>query len=350
MSRPLQQNIEYRDIRCAHSDNLPDLLTSLRISLLISTYQTGHLVVVSARQGRLTLAFHQFERATGVAYKPGCISVCAGREVWFARNTPDIAAKLEPRGYYDACFLARTAHFTGDIHAHESAWIGNEFWIVNTLFSCLCSLHPNYSFSPRWRPPFITALKPEDRCHLNGMAVVDGQPKYVTAMAETDTAEGWRKVMASSGCIMEAPSGRLVAWGLSAPHSPRVVDDRLFFLHSGQGRLEVIDLSTGRLDAVADLQGVSRGLALHAGLGFVGLSKARPSLKDVPIVERREQLKCGMAVVDLTTGRHVAHLDFSSGVDEIFDVVVMPGITAPFVSGPWAVRDTGQPMWTVPPG
>src|SRR6202790_2246894 len=119
---------QHRDIRCSHSDNLPALLTDLRLSVLISTYQTGHLVVLAARQGRLVLTFHQFERAMGIAVKPGSIAVCTRKEVWFARNAPDIAAKLEPPGQYDACFLARSAHFTDDIEAHESAWVGGEFW------------------------------------------------------------------------------------------------------------------------------------------------------------------------------------------------------------------------------
>ena len=143
--------IEYRDIRCWHSENLPALLTQLRLSILISTYQTGHLVVVAAHQGRLMLTFHGFDRAMGVAIKPGCISVCTRNEVWFVRSVPDIAAQLEPCGQFDACFLARTAHYTGDIQAHESGWVRDEFWVVNTLFSCLAALHPYYSFAPRWR-------------------------------------------------------------------------------------------------------------------------------------------------------------------------------------------------------
>jgi uncharacterized protein (TIGR03032 family) len=138
---------EFRDVRCSHSESLPALLSQLRISILISTYQTGHLVVVAARQGRLVLTFHQFERAMGIAVKPGTIAVCTRREVWFLRDAPDIAAKLQPAGQHDACILARTSHLTGDIEARESAWVGREFWIVNTLFSCLAALHPHYSFA-----------------------------------------------------------------------------------------------------------------------------------------------------------------------------------------------------------
>src|SRR5579871_5628428 len=132
---------EYRDVRCSYSESLPALLAQLRLSVLISTYQTGHLVVVSASEGRLTVGFHQFDRAMGIAVKPGTIAVCTRKEVWFLRSAPDIAAKLQPAGEYDACFLARTSHFTDDIHAHEAAWTAesgdaggkrsSEFWIVN---------------------------------------------------------------------------------------------------------------------------------------------------------------------------------------------------------------------------
>jgi uncharacterized protein (TIGR03032 family) len=349
--------MEYRDICCAHSDSLPPLLAQLRLSVLISTYQTGHLVVVSAREGRLTLAFNQFERAMGVAVKPGTIAVCARKEVWFLRNAPDIAAKLQ--GHHDACFLARTSHFTDDIQAHEAAWITgaggagrerSEFWIVNTLFSCLCALDPHYSFAPRWRPPFISALRPEDRCHLNGLAVVDGRARYATALAETDTPSGWRANKHNGGCLIEVPSGNLLARGLSLPHSPRVEGNQIFFLHSGLGDLAIADPRNGHVTAVSPLPGVSRGLAIHGRHAFIGLSKARPTLEGVPIVADRDKLRCGLWVVDLTTGVIAAYLEFLAGVEEIFDVQVLPGIVSPYISGPAAEKDTGAPLWTVPPG
>jgi uncharacterized protein (TIGR03032 family) len=343
------RDIQHRDVHCTHSDNLPALLSQLGLSVLISTYQTGHLVVVAAQQGRLVLTFHLFDRAMGVAVKPGCLAICTRKEVWFARSVPEIAAKLEPQGRYDACFLARTSHLTGDIQAHESAWVDSEFWVVNTLFSCLAALHPYYSFAPRWRPPFVSALRPEDRCHLNGLALVDGQPRYVTALAQTDSAEGWRAAKATGGCLLEVPSGSVVADQLSLPHSPRVHRGRLFILHSGEGRLDAVDLANGQVVPVVALPGVARGLALYEDYAFIGLSKARPSLEGVPIVARRDQLKCGLVVVDLRSGRLAGELEFTTGVEEISDVQVLPGITCPYVSGPSAEVDTSQPLWTVPP-
>jgi uncharacterized protein (TIGR03032 family) len=345
-SEPVQ---EYRDIRCTHSANLPALLSQLRLSVLISTYQTGHLVAVSSRQYRLALTFHQFDRAMGIAIKPGTIAVCTRKEVWFLRSVPDIAAKLQPQGYFDACFLARTAHFTGDIEAHEAAWTGNEFWIVNTLFSCLSALHPHYSFAPRWRPPFISELRPEDRCHLNGVAVIDDQPRYVTALAETDSPAGWRPVKQNAGCLIEVSTGRLLARNLSLPHSPRVVNEQIYFLHSGQGELAAAHPQAGQITPIASLPGIPRGLAIHERYAFIGLSKARPTLDDVPIVARRDELRCGLWIVNLQTGSLAAHLEFSTGIDEIFDIQVLPGIVSPYISGPSAEKDTDQPLWTVPP-
>lgn len=346
---------EKRDIRCSHSENFPALLEQLRASLLISTYQTGHLVVVSARDGKLHFTFNQFERAMGVAVKLGTIAVCTRKEVWFLRNAPDIAAKLSGEAKHDACFLARTSHFTDDIQAHEAAWVNgakgaSEFLIVNTRFSCLCALHPHYSFAPRWRPPFISALRPEDRCHLNGLAVVNGEPRFVTALAETDTPSGWRGMNHRGGCIIEVASGRILARNLCLPHSPRVDGERLFLLRSGESDLAVADRKTGEVTSVVSVPGVARGLALHGGYAFVGISKARPALEGVPVVREREKLRCGVWAVDLRSGVIAGHVEFNTGVEEIFDVQVLPGIIAPYVSGPAAEKDAGQPLWTVPPG
>lgn len=342
------------DVRCSHSESFAALLAQLRLSLLISTYQTGHLVTVSARDGRLRLAFSQFERAMGIAVKPGTIAVCARKEVWFLRNAPDIATRLPGGESHDACFLARTSHFTDDLQGHEAAWITGangaaEFWIVNTLFSCLCALHPHYSFAPRWRPPFISALRPEDRCHLNGLAVVDGQPRYATALAETDRPSGWRAIKHNSGCLIEVPGGRVLARGLCLPHSPRVDGERVFFLRSGEADLAMADRRTGHVTRVASVPGVARGLALYGGYAFVGISKARPTLQGVPVTAERDKLRCGVWVVDLQSGAIAAQLEFNTGVEEVFDVQVLPGILAPYVSGPEAEKDVGQPLWTVPP-
>jgi uncharacterized protein (TIGR03032 family) len=316
----------------------------------VSTYQAGKLFAVGALQGELALSFHNFEQAMGVAVKRDRIAVGTRHQIWSLRSAPDIAPRLEPAGRYDGCFLARSSHFTGDVHAHELAWAGDELWIVNSLFSCLCTLREDYSFVPRWRPPFITALAAQDRCHLNGLALSEGQPQYVTALAETDTAGGWRPHKATSGCLIHVPTGQTIARGFAMPHSPRLYRGRVWLLDSGTGRLVVVDPATAVVETVAELPGFTRGLAFHESFAFVGLSKIRETstFGGMPIAERRDGLRCGVGIIDLRTGRLLAHLEFLSGVEEIFAVEVLPGIRFPAVSGPYPEADGVPTIWSAP--
>jgi uncharacterized protein (TIGR03032 family) len=331
------------------TDSFVALLHQLGASLLVSTYQANKLLVVRALGNGLSTLVRTFERPMGLAVDGRRMALGTRDQIWFLRNAPDIAPRVEPAGQHDACFLPRSCHVTGDIGVHEMAWAddvgrfskpSHELWIVNTRFSCLCALDPDYSFVPRWRPPFISALVAEDRCHLNGLAMGEGErgvlaPRYVTALGETDTAGGWREHKPHGGCLIDVPSGAILVRGLSMPHSPRWHDGRLWLLESGAGRLVLADLAKGRWQAVAELPGFARGLAFAGPYAFVGLSKIRPSsaMDGVPLAERRDQLKCGVSVVDLRTGQAVALLEFQTAVEEIFDVQVLPGLRFPEVLG-----------------
>ena len=351
-ARDSEPGHEFRDIRCSHSESLPALLTQLRLSVLISTYQTGHLVVVAARQGRLVADVSSIRTGHGHRGQAGndrrLHAARKSGSCGMPRTSPPNSSRA---GSYDACFLARTAHFTDDIQAHESAWVGSEFWVVNTLFSCLAALHPAYQL----RPALAAAVRfgfaprrplPSERAGRGGRPAAlrhgPGGNRFSGRLAggEGDGRLPDRGPQRTTcgprpGLAALAAGGRQSA--LLSPLGPRA-------------RWRRSIPSTGQVtNRWPRLPGVARGLALHGGFAFVGLSKARPTLEGVPIVARRDELQCGLWVVDLRTGAVAAHLEFRTGVEEIFDVQVLPGITFPYVSGPWAERDTGQPLWTVPP-
>lgn len=333
-----------------YSPHLPELLAGLNLSVLVSTYQAGKLFVLGTAGGQLVPAFFNFEQAMGVAVRPDRIAVGTRRQVWMLQSTPDLAGRIDPPGRYDGCFLTRSALFTGAIQGHELAWAGDTLWAVNTLFSSLCTLHPDYSFVPQWRPPFVTALAAEDRCHLNGMAFADGRPRYVTALAETDVPAGWRPTKAVSGVVLEVPSGRAVVRGLSMPHSPRLHGGALWVLNSGRGQLLQIDPATGQSRVISESNGYTRGLAFAGPYALIGLSKIRETnvFGGLPIAERRDQLNCGLVVIDLRNGREVAGLVFHSGVSEVFDVQILPGVRCPAISGPLPDADGAQTIWLAP--
>jgi len=339
-----------REVRYEHSKDLGQLLSELNLSLLITTYQAGKIALVGSHEEKLALSFHNFDRPMGVAINDDGdkVAVAAKNKVWFLRDAPEIAGQLEPSTA--ACFLTRSAQVTGEIQAHEMGFVGDKLWVVNTLFSCLCTLDPNFSFVPQWRPRFISSLAPEDRCHLNGLAMEAGQPRFVTAMGETDAAGGWRMNKVKTGCLIDVTTHEVVARGFAMPHSPRVHDGQIWLLDSGRGTLVRLDPNTGRSEIAARFPGYTRGLAIHGRYAFVGLSRIRETstFGGVPIAEDRDRLKCGVAVVDLQESRLLGQLEFKTGVEEVFDVSVIAGKPLATMRGPFSEEDGKNTIWTVP--
>jgi uncharacterized protein (TIGR03032 family) len=327
-------------LRSVHTTTFAEILEHLGISLLVSTYQAGKLVLLRADRGVVNTHFRSFPKPMGLALHGNRLAVGTAREVWEFHNIPAVARGLEPAGKHDACFLPRLGHATGEVFMHEMVWVARpangdeeaaELCFVNTRFSCLCGLDRLHSFVPRWQPPFITALVPEDRCHLNGLGLVDGRVRYVTALGATDTVGGWRSTKRNGGILLDVPSGAVLVRGLSMPHSPRWYQGRLWLLESGSGTLGTVDLSAGGYTPIAAVPGFTRGLDFHAGLAFVGLSQVRESavFSGIPLTERLAERTCGVWVVDIATGRTAAFLKFADAVQEIFAVQVLPGMRFP---------------------
>jgi uncharacterized protein (TIGR03032 family) len=314
-----------------HTSNFAPILSQWGISLLISTYQAGKLIVIRPDGDVINTHFRVFPRPMGLAVERSRLAIGTTYQVWQLRNVPAVAEKLEPIGKHDACYLPRHIHVTGDIKIHEIAWAKNQLWLVNTSFSCLCTLDKDHSFIPRWRPPFISGLSPEDRCHLNGLGMVDAQPKYATALGTTNSQQGWRTCKADGGVLLDIQSNQIIADRLSMPHSPRWYAGKLWLLESGKGSLATIDLQTGKLTTLATFPGFTRGLAFWGDLAFIGLSQVRETavFSDLPITENLPERICGVWVVQIETGQTLAFLKFEGAVQEIFDVQVIPGIRFP---------------------
>ncbi|ACK73553.1 TPR repeat-containing protein [Gloeothece citriformis PCC 7424] len=318
-------------LRSVHTSNFSPLLNHLKLSLVISTYQAGKLVIARPDGNVLNTHFRVFNKPMGLATDYGRIAVGCAYQIWELRNVPAVAQKLEPQGKHDACYLPRNCHITGDIDIHEMAWGKQELWFVNTRFSCLCTLDFDHSFVPRWRPKFISALTPEDRCHLNGLAMINYHPKYVTALGMSDSFNGWRENKAKGGVIIDVEHNQIIATGLSMPHSPRWYNNQLWVLESGNGSLAKVDLNTGKLETVAVLPGFTRGLDFWGNLAFIGLSQVRETavFSGIPLTEKLTERTCGVWVVNIQTGETVAFLRFEDAVQEIFAVQVLPGLRFP---------------------
>ena len=356
-----QRRVATREIKFRHSAQFVPILEHLGCSLLVSTYAAGKVVSIGAAAGKLQLGFSNFQQAMGIA-APGCpegqvhaadqsIAVGGPNVIWFLRDGGPLAAQIEPAGTYDRAYLVRESFVTGNIHVHEMQWGSDgQLWIVNTLFSCLSTLHEDFNFVPRWQPSFISELSPQDRCHLNGMAMKDGKPRYVTALGTSDAARGWRENKSDSGVVIDVASGEIAARGFCMPHSPRLHQGKLFVLDSGRGSLVTVDPSTGLSTQVAEYPGYGRGLAIHGQFAIVGMSRARETsvFGGVPICDERDAMRCGLVVIDLSSGQSVAFLEFESGVEELFDVQVIGGSRQTVICGPYPREDEQLPVWVVP--
>jgi uncharacterized protein (TIGR03032 family) len=303
------------------------LLGDAGISLIVSTYQKGKVVIVRRDAGGgVNTHLRSFDRPMGVAVADNRIAIGAKTAIQEFHNVPAAASKITPAGPVDAVYMPRTTHQTGDVQVHEMAFASGELWFVNTRFSCLCVRDPSFSFVPKWRPVFVTELAAGDRCHLNGLAVQDGRVRYVTALGTTNVPGGWRDAKATGGVVIDVTDNRIVAGGLSMPHSPRWHDGKLWVCSSGTGTVGTIDLATGKYRPVVECPGFTRGLTFHGKVGFVGLSQVRETAQfsGIPIADRPvEDRACGVWVFDTTTGKILAFLRFEKAVQEVFAVELL---------------------------
>ena len=322
---------------CSYSVDFPDILLGLGASLALSTYQSGKVILMSpAAQGIVQLP-RTFANAMGIAVAEQRMAIATQNQVVVLANAAELAQTLPRKpGVYDSLFVPRASFYTGPMAIHDLAW-GHDgrLYAVNTVCSCLAIIEDRYNFTPWWRPPFIRALAPVDGCHLNGLAMVDGRPRYVTALGATDSPQGWRQNKLRGGVLIDIESGETILDGLSMPHSPRWVDGKLFLLNSAACELLVVDPARRSSEVVAKLPGFARGLAACGDYLFVGLSHLRHQHQvfgDLPIA-RAEGLYCGLLCLHLPTGRIAGELRYLRTCKEIYDVQVLPGLLRPGILG-----------------
>ena len=324
------------DITC--SRGFAGWLQANQVSLAMSSYQTGQLYLVGLQaDGRVN--FHQVGtgRAMGLWADPQRLILATKNQLVRFEN---VLLPNQRMGEADRHYVPRVAHTTGDLDVHDIAVRDNGVIVfANTLFSCLSTLHNIHSFSPYWAPPFISKLAAEDRCHLNGIAMKDGQPAYVTATSRADVVGGWRARREQGGCVVDVQTNEIVTEKLSMPHSPRWHDGRLWVLNSGTGHLGTVDLDSGAFEPFAFLPGFVRGLAFHNNHAVVGLSLPRNGSfsglqLDEELASRDADPWCGVQIVSLATGDVVEWIRFETAVTEMLDVCAIPGVRLASASAP----------------
>ncbi|MBU2510984.1 TIGR03032 family protein [bacterium] len=317
---------------CTFSPNIPELLSDLNCSLVVSTYQAGKVITLSPNREKdsLTQLARTFDTPMGMALQGDRLALASKTEVTVFANDIRLSGRYPQKpNTYDAMLVPRAKYYTGQVAMHDMAWCDDGLVGVNTAFSCLCKMSQDYSFEPVWVPPYISELVAEDRCHLNGMAVRAGKPKYVSMFSATDTQRGWDKTKSESGQVLDVTNNEKVIGGLFMPHSPRIFNDKLYLLLSGTGEVVQVDTGKGTYDVIQRLPGFVRGLDCYGDYLFVGLSRVRKNhtFSDLPIAKK--ELICGIAVIHLPSGSVVGQIQYQSSCEELYDVLILPGYQRP---------------------
>lgn len=318
---------------CVYTPNIPELLHQLGCTIAISTYQAGKVIMMSADSPEKLIQLpRSFSKAMGLALDGRKLAIATKDEVLVLANSVDLAEHYPRQPHtYDALFMPRATYYTGNVDIHDLDWGANGgLFAVNTSFSCLIEIDDNYSFTPYWQPPFINKLASEDRCHLNGMTMVNGLPKYVTAFGTGNTVQSWRDTVTTGGIIMDVDSNEMVATEVPMPHSPRLYNGELYVLLSATGELAKVDIRSGKRTTVNKLKGFVRGLSFIGDYAFVGLSRLRrnsSTFAKLPIAADAQY--AGISVIHMPTGALVGEIRYQASVDEIYDVQIFPEMTRP---------------------
>jgi len=331
-------------------------LAEQHLSLAFTTYQAGKVFFIGVQPtGQLSIFERTFERCMGLCVHGSTLYLSSLYQLWRFENVLEAG---QVHNGYDCLYVPQVGYVTGDLDVHDVAVVdppqpplkrgeqeqdvrlgGDMPIFVNTLFSCLATVSETHSFIPLWQPPFISKLAAEDRCHLNGLAMREGEPKYVTAVSQSDVTDGWRDKRRDGGCVVDVGRNEVILTGLSMPHSPRVYRDKLWLLNSGTGEFGFVDLNRGEFESVAFCPGYLRGLAFTGDFAIVGLSKPRENRTfsglalDEKLQIKQAEPRCGLFVIDLRTGDIVHWLRIEGIVTELYDVAVLPGMRRPMAIG-----------------
>ena len=318
-------------------------LSKLNISIAITSYQSDLLYLVGRnKEGGINIHQASMCKPMGLCMDTqGGLTMNAGYHVMRFENVLETGQRINH--IFDACYMPRTVHVTGRLDAHDVGIDDKGRPVfVNTRFNCLSTVSSRHSFVMLWKPFFVSALIDEDRCHLNGLAMQDGKPRYVTAVSRSDTIDGWRDRRVDGGIMIDVESNEIICEGLSMPHSPRVHNGEIWLLNSGAGELGVVKKDKngkGKFEPRIFCPGFLRGLTFHGNLALVGLSK--PRYKRFEGLDLDQKLKeadsepwCGVQIIDLTSGTCVDWLRIDGNISELYDLEIIPGFACPMAVSP----------------
>ncbi|CAH0991325.1 hypothetical protein SIN8267_01428 [Sinobacterium norvegicum] len=311
-------------------------MTQLNVALAFTTYTAGKLILAGPNRGHLTVSERNFGRAMAMWPTDNGLLLSTEYQIWRFENG------LKPGHQYeqwDKIFLPRACHVTGAVDTHDFAYDKDGRMLAAiTLYNCIATIDDSGCFTPLWKPEFISDISGEDRCHLNGFCMEDGELAYASVVGASNTAQGWRDHRVDGGMIIDTRTNAVVCSGLSMPHSPRLYQGKLWILEAGTGWFGYVDIDSGEFIKVTWCPGFTRGLRFFGGFALVGISKPRhKTFQDLPLDEQLKQRdcepECGVYIINLNSGEVEHRLTITGSVEEIYDVGLIENTQSPMLVG-----------------
>lgn len=317
-----------------YSGNFPAILNELKSTLVYSTYQAGKLIFISSLNGKNIVKYAKnFKRPMGLAYDPKerklAVASRSAIDIFSSSKSLSVNYPEAPKKY-DTLFLPQATYQTGILDTHEIAWYKDNLLIVNTLFSNLSTLDHTRHFKVEWKPEFITELRPEDRCHLNGLCFENEKPKYATCFDKTNTHFGWKNDNYKTGLLIDIQTNEILLDDLAMPHSPIIIEDDIYLIESAEGKVIKYNRNTKQRTELNQFNTFLRGMDIIDDYIFLGASKIREDSSffgKLPI--KAEDSSCGIIVIDKNSGKRLGGLTYTDHIKEIFSVKMLPGVQSP---------------------
>lgn len=327
------QHQELTPFSLRYTPQIPEMLNKLRCSIALSTYQAGKLVLISPHPDneKLISLPRSFQKPMGIAIQGDHMVLSLKDEVITFQNSKELATHYPNKPHtYDNLWVPRMTFYTGQVDMHDIGFGKDGIYAINTSFSCICKIDGNYNFTPIWKPPFIDKIQQGDLCHLNGMVIKDGVPKYTTALGMTNTPGAWRENIVDGGVLMDVESNEIILDGLAMPHSPKMYNGDLYLLTSANGEFIKVDVQNKTYEVIKKFEGFCRGLSIYKDYAFIGFSKLRKNSSTFAKLKFSDKANfAGVKIVHIPTKAEVGEIIYQTSVDEIYEVSVLPEMLRP---------------------
>lgn len=335
---PNELPTENYDFSSSATPSFLQFLQIFHISIAVTSYDCQRLIVLRQKNDNIDTLLVPAARPRGLAIKDNKLTIAAYTEIInyyrYDQLSADMADKIDLQS--DSLFVPRNSHITGEINAHDIAWGDGGLWLVNSRFSCICTLQPDLSFKPRWWPMFLDGPTGDGAAHLNCMAMLDGKPAYATCFGPFSEGRSWRdEISLDTGLLIDVQNNQVVMEGLCMPHSPKVYEGKVYVCNSGYGTVMCYDPVTKTAETLLEVQGFTRALTFYKHYMIVCCSKFRTSERaaPLPVALKYQESHAGIYIVDMTDLSIVAYCRFDGDVSQLYDVAVIEQSVQPEILG-----------------